>query len=97
MEKLKPIILQSFYNGFQINENLRLQQASWQNIKNDFFYEIWFSKERLLNVPLYCEFPRGDSDLLVTDFFREKNYQNILLYYKNVLFDLFQITENELK
>lgn len=94
MQKLKPIIIQNFYDGFKAQENRRLQQASWQNITNDFFYKIWFSKERLLNIFLYCEFPRKDSEVLVTDFFREKNYQNILLYYKNVLFDLFQITEN---
>ena len=93
IEKMKPTIIQTFYNSFKISDKI----ASWLNIRKEKSYPIVFSKEALLNILLYCEFPKTDSDILVTDFFREKSYKNILLYYQNVLFDLFQITEDYYK
>ena len=95
VEKMKLTIIHNFYYGFRREENVRRRKASWAKITTGstyFIYTIRFSKEMLLNILLYCDFPRRDSDLLVADFFREKNYQNILLYYQNVLSDRFQIT-----
>ena len=97
IEKMKPTIIQNFYYGFRSKEKDRLSKASLEKITKRLPCEIGFSKERLLGILLYCEFPRTDSEILITDFFRKKSYQNILLYYQNVLSDRFQITEDYYK
>ena len=94
----KQDILRGFYYGF---DQIEQDRNIWSrlNLKNDFQNsenpkiignEKNLLEKKLLNIFLYCEFSRSDSELLINNLFLEKNFKNIIQYYENILFDLFQ-------
>jgi len=93
----KEHILTGFFHGFEeLDQGQKLDyylESFIQNPKDQkvFTYKIPFSKETLFNLFLYCEFPKDHSETLMNHFFREKSYEKILLYYKNMIFSLFKV------
>ena len=93
----KENILKSFYFGFQ---GLESEKAFFdfftegaQNSETEKFstHETNFYKEKLLNIFIYCEIPRSSSVILRDNFFLEKSYKNIILYYRKLIADIFKI------
>ena len=87
----KQNILKGFCSGFkQLDANgsffwiKGLQSSETEKLSKIHFYE-----EKLLNIFLYCEFPRNDSEALVKNFFIEKSYKNIIVYYECTILELF--------
>lgn len=91
----KKHILTGCFYGF---EELNQEQSRSSDLKNiinkdqkAFTYKIPFSRETLSNLFLYCEFPKDHSESLIDHFFKNKNYNKILLYYKKTIFNLFKV------
>ncbi len=93
----KENILQGFYYGFKALDQGKAQSESLKSLfkgkekPTSFNSKINLSQKKLSNIFLYCEISTIDSKTLAEDFFVKESYKTIVLYYQNMIFDLFHI------
>ena len=87
----KQSILKGFCSGFKGLDSTGnfFWKEGLKSSETEKLSKIHFYEEKLLNIFLYCEFPRNDSEVLVENFFIKKSYKNIIVYYECTILELF--------